>query len=448
MKIFSGRKRAPHQGKYPMEKIKRVPKTTTYISDDVPRMPKRANFFNRAMLGDLGAKPQRERPRFVNKLPFARAMGKLCRVHMPMHDGDAFDSKAPLPDDLTERANHLKSLCYFLNGDVVGTCEVPEHAWYSHDEQGNEIEPYHKYAIVVLIDQGFETLDAASGDDWISNAQSFRAYMWGSNIACTVAEYIRELGYSARAHTNFDSDVLHIPLVMQAGLGELSRIGEVVLNPFIGPRFKSSIITTDMPLAADQPIDFGLQDFCSKCQKCAVECPCNAIPFGDKVIFNGYEMWKPDVAKCVSYRVTNSKGGGCGRCLKMCPFNKEGLLAHRFALWCAINIPPMRGLLARMDDWFGYGKRNKVKKWWWDLEIVGKKITVPKATNERDLTRGAKAPVEQRLGLYPAEVTPAADNKESVPVDRKDGMRRYDEARKANAERVAREKTGEKAGAE
>ncbi len=146
------------------------------------------------------------------------------------------------------------------------------------------------------------------------------------------------------------------------------------------------------------------------------------------------------------YRVTNTKGGGCGRCLKMCPFNKEGLLAHRLALWCAIKIPPLRGLLARMDDWFGYGKRNKVKKWWWDLEIVGKKVTVPAAVNERDLTRGARAPAEQRLGLYPAEVTPAADNKEPVPVDRKDGMRRYDEARRANAERKAAKNTGEKAG--
>jgi reductive dehalogenase len=442
MKIFSKRNRAPHLGKYPMEKIKRVARTTTYISNDVPRVPKRANFFNRAMLGDLGAKAKRERPRFVNKLPFARAMGKICGKHMPMHSGEPVDTQAPLPEDLTERAEHFKSLCYFLNADVVGTCEVPDHAWYSHDEQGNEIEPYHKYAIVVLVDQGFETLDAASGDDWISNAQSFRGYMWGSNIACTVADYIRQMGYSARAHTNFDSDVLHIPLVMLAGLGELSRIGEVVLNPFIGPRFKSTVITTDMPLAADQPIDFGLQDFCNKCMKCAVECPAHAISFGDKVMFNGYEMWKPDVAKCVSYRVTNSKGGGCGRCMKMCPFNKEGLLAHRIALWGAIKIPALRGLLARMDDWFGYGKRNEKKKWWWDLEVVDKKITVPEGVNKRELVKGATAPSEQRLGLYPADTVPAADRKESVPVDRKAGMKRYEQARQENADRIAREKAG------
>ena len=347
-----------------MEKLKRVPKTTTFISDDVPRVPKRANFFNRAALGDLGAKSKRERPRFVGKLPFARSMGKVCQAHLPRHKGEPLEKQAPLPDGLRERAEHFKALTYFLNADMVGICEVPEYAWYSHNTNGDEIEPRHKYAIVLLVDQGFETLDAASGDDWIRNAQSFRAYMWGSNIACTVAEYIRQLGYEAQAHTNLESDILHNPLVMLAGLGELSRIGEVVLNPFIGPRFKSSVITTNLPLATDQPIDFGLQDFCSKCMKCAVECPCNAIPFGDKVMFNGYEMWKPDVAKCTAYRVTNSKGGGCGRCLKMCPFNKEGLVSHRAALWVAIKLPFMRRFLARLDDWLEYGKRNPVKKWW------------------------------------------------------------------------------------
>ena len=244
MRLFSNRARPPHLGKYPMEKIRRVARPTTRIAADVPRQPKRANFFNRAMAGDLGAKAKRERARFVNKIPAARAMGRMCHQHLSMHDGAAKPEEAPLPDDLAARAEHIKSLCYFMGADMVGICKVPDHAWYSHDEQGRAIEPYHEYAVVVLVDQGFDTLDAASGDDWISNAQSFRGYMWGSNIACTVAEYIRELGRPARAHTNFDGDVLHIPLLLEAGLGELSRIGELVLNPFLGPRFKSSVITT------------------------------------------------------------------------------------------------------------------------------------------------------------------------------------------------------------
>jgi len=92
------------------------------------------------------------------------------------------------------------------------------------------------------------------------------------------------------------------------------------------------VITTDLPMAVDQPIDFGLQDFCGKCRKCARECPCGAISFGDKVMFNGYEMWKPDVEACTRYRVTNPNGSACGRCMKMCPFNKKGLMQHRLAL--------------------------------------------------------------------------------------------------------------------
>jgi len=45
-------------------------------------------------------------------------------------------------------------------------------------------------------------------------------------------------------------------------------------------------------MEVDRPIDFGLQTFCSNCLKCARECPCNAIPFGAKVVVHGYEMWK------------------------------------------------------------------------------------------------------------------------------------------------------------
>ena len=85
-------------------------------------------------------------------------------------------------------------------------------------------------------------------------------------------------------------------------------------------------------MQADQPIDFGLQYFCSDCLKCARECPCDAIPFGDKVMFNGYEIWKPDVERCTRYRLTNARGSACGRCMKTCPINKvvdaDGAAAH------------------------------------------------------------------------------------------------------------------------
>ena len=50
LSILSSRQRPVHKGKYPMEKIKRVDQPTTKITDEVPRIPKRANFFQRAGL--------------------------------------------------------------------------------------------------------------------------------------------------------------------------------------------------------------------------------------------------------------------------------------------------------------------------------------------------------------------------------------------------------------
>ena len=47
-----------------------------------------------------------------------------------------------------------------------------------------------------------------------------------------------------------------------------NRIGEVILNPLLGPRLKSGVVTTDMPITHDKPIDFGLQKFCDQCNKC------------------------------------------------------------------------------------------------------------------------------------------------------------------------------------
>jgi ferredoxin len=258
-----------------------------------------------------------------------------------------------------------------------------------------------------------------------------RAYMRGAQIAGIMAEHIRSLGWDARSQTNRDSDVLHIPLVLHAGLGELSRIGELVLNPFVGPRFKSVVLTTDMPITPDRHVDFGLQDFCTKCTKCARECPCGAIPFGDKIMFNGAEMWKPDVEKCTKYRLGNQKGAACGRCMKTCPFNIEGVLAERAVLWAAIRFPFTRRYIATLDDRLGNGSINPIKKWWWDLEWKdGRAITPEKGTNARGLDLdGGRIAATQKVAIYPADLLPPGDAI-GVPVKlvRKEAIERGEHA--------------------
>ena len=422
------RKRPMHLGPYPLERIRRVERTTTLIiEDEIKRVPRRADGFERARHGDYGEQQKRRREaaggarKPGQKAPLVAAMSAELLAMVPRHDGQVAATAAPIPDDPVTRAENIKSLCYFLDSDQVGICEAKPWTWYSHQSDGTPVEPYHKFAIVILIDQGYETSDAASGDDWISGSQSTRAYMRGAEIGNVVAAYIRNLGYSARCQSAVESDVQHLPLILLAGLGEMSRIGEVIINPFLGPRFKSTVVTTDMPLETDKPIDFGLQDFCEKCTKCARECPVSAIPFGPKVMYNGYETWKPDVQNCTSYRVSNPHGQGCGRCLKMCPWNKVDFPLHRLGRWMAINLPWTRRLLVRLDDWLGYGARNPIKKWWFDHDNVDGTIVVPDKTNARDNNPGKKPNPRHRIAGYTVETLPEPDKQGPVPYDRNEG---------------------------
>ena len=426
-------RRATHLSRYPMEQVKRIARPSTLILDDeVPRVPKRAAFFQRALHGDLGDKAKVERTRFAFKTPLSFSLLQVIKLLVQFQDGPVAPASEPLRyRDAEVNARAIKSLSYALGSDLTGICEIPRYAWYSHKEDGKAIAPYHRYAVVMLIDQGYDTMEGASGDDWISGAQSMRGYLRGAVIAGVMAELLRSLGFSARSQTNADSDVLHIPLILWAGLGELSRIGELVLNPFVGPRFKSVVLTTDFPMALDQPIDFGLQTFCNNCLKCARECPCDAIPFGDKVMFNGYEMWKPDVERCTRYRLTNSRGSACGRCMKTCPINKvvdaDGAVLTRVASWLGVNAmwlkPVMVPIAAWLDDKLGNGKRNPAKRWWFDHEIVNGVTVAPKATNERDIDPARKVdPASQKMAYYHANMMPPPDEPATVAVDRKAAM--------------------------
>jgi len=409
---LNGDHRPLHMGRYPMEKITRVNESTTLIiEDEVPRVPVRAGGFPRAANGDMGPKFQADVKVFAYKTPQAQGYVRSITSMVPHQDGEVTVEPHPSTNDPQKNTDDLKALAYHLGGDMVGVCRVPTYAWYSHRGDGSVIEPYHQNAVVILLDQGYETMEGASGDDWVSGAQSMRAYMRGAQIAGAMAEHVRSLGWGATSQTNKLSDVLHIPLVLHAGLGEMSRIGELVLNPFVGPRFKSVVMTTDIPIVADQPIDFGLQDFCNKCTKCARECPCGAISFGDKVMFNGAEMWKPDMEKCTKYRLGNLKGSACGRCMKTCPFNIEGVLSERAVLWSAIRFPFLRKFIAELDDKVGNGSINAIKKWWWDLEWKdGRTILPEKGTNARELDMdGGRIASKQKIAMYPADVLPPGD---------------------------------------
>ncbi len=417
-------------GPHPFETLKRVDAPTTFIDHDrVPRFPKRADFFARALFGDMGEAVQNAAKggMYVMKSPMGACARRALGALLLLQFGEARGPAHPSTEDPARNADNLRAAAHYLSVDAVGLCAVPQWAWYSHDAGGNPIAPYHANAVNLLVDQGHETMEGASGDDWISVSQSMRAYLRFSLLGGVLAEQIRRLGWSARVHSVLDGDVLQPPLLLLSGLGEVSRIGEVILNPFLGPRLKSGVVTTSMPMAHDRPIDFGLQRFCSACNKCARECPSGAITAGPKVMYNGYEIWKSDAEKCARYRLTNTAGGMCGRCMKTCPWNLEGLFAEAPFRALAMRAPASARLLAELDDRLGRGRINPVKKWWWDVEYVpgAGRVVRAKAANARGLSRGIRLkPEEQSLAVYPADVMPAP-YPVTQPLDREAGIRRY-----------------------
>ena len=169
-------------------------------------------------------------------------------------------------------------------------------------------------------------------------------------------------------------------------------------------------------------------------------------------MFNGYEMWKLDVERCARYRLTNAKGSACGRCMKACPLNKvvtaDGPLAQRLASWCGINARWLKPLLVpiavKLDDVLGKGRRNPVKKWWFDLEVVDGVCVEPvKGINQRDLDPGHSIdPAHQRIAYYHASAMPVPNDLRPQGVDRKAALAAAALVETPEAARARRERGG------
>ncbi|WP_372886311.1 2Fe-2S iron-sulfur cluster-binding protein [Shimia sp.] len=415
-------------GAQPFERLKRVDTPTTYIDEaNVARVPKRADMFARALFGDMGKALQEgaKGGHYVRKSAPSAAQRRALGAFVLLQDGESAEARKPT--DAARNAANVKAASYFLGIDAAGISRCPDWAWYSHDAAGEEIVPRHDQAISMIVDQGYETMEGASGDDWISVAQSMRAYLRFSLLGGVIAQQIRNLGYRAKAHTVMDGEVLQPPLLLLAGMGEVSRIGEVILNPYLGPRLKSGVVTTDMPMSHDRPVDFGLQNFCESCNKCARECPSGAITAGPKLMFNGYEIWKSDSQKCATYRITTPGGAMCGRCMKTCPWNLEGLFAEAPFRWAASHIPAAAPVLAKLDDMAGNGGLNDTKKWWWDIELEedGGYRPSKHPLNRRGLQRDLDLKYgDQTLAVYPAPLAPHPWPY-PFPMDREAGIAAY-----------------------
>jgi reductive dehalogenase len=278
-------------------------------------------------------------------------------------------------------ARHIKDIAMFLGADDCGIGILPVQAIYSHQAatyeeimqkvprtQEKEIVNNHPYAIVMLYNQDFRTTTMSSTGYDGGTYGSRRAYLYNGTMSMVLARYIRNLGYEARAHHNENYQVMVTPILISAGMGELSRVGDCVLHPFLGFNYKAAVVTTNLPVMPDKPIDFGVQAFCRVCKKCSDNCPSKAISREDEQEeYNGYMKYKLDYKSCTLFRRTNPEGYGCGRCAVVCPWSsKEESWFHYIGSYLSsMKNDAINRVIVGIDDACGYGTEvaREYKSW-------------------------------------------------------------------------------------
>ena len=215
-----------------------------------------------------------------------------------------------------EAAAQLKTKALEFGADIVGICEIEPSDVY----QGRVVT--EKYAIAVGQRMRWREFQVVPSRE--SAIECLRVYFTLGETVIQLAAYLRSLGYACQIeHPIGDSDLLHIPIGLKAGFGELGRHGSII-HPTLGPLFRMGSVATSLELEIDHPIDAGVAKFCDTCRACRKYCPPQAIPdhrtpeAGTDHL--GYDRYVVDTGRCFPYFAKHSY---CSICLPVCVYNHK-----------------------------------------------------------------------------------------------------------------------------
>ncbi len=267
------------------------------------------------------------------------------------------------PQEATER---IKKWALQLGADLVGIAKIDQRWMYSHkghlreyqdiNTWGQEINRNFTYAVVIATEMDHEVMYAAPHSPVL--VETMRNYSMGAFITSTIANWFAQSGYEAAADYASHYESLMVPLAIDAGIGQFSRMGYVISEKF-GARLRLAAVLTDMPLVADKPVDLGVDEFCQACKKCAESCPSRSIPMEGKIVKNGLLRWILDDDSCYAY--WGRVGTDCGVCMIICPFSRPNRSIHRLIKWLLKRSPVARKLLPHLDN-VVYGRKWKTRR--------------------------------------------------------------------------------------
>ena len=242
----------------------------------------------------------------------------LRRIHedqYPSFDGPVATTRHEFASP-EEAAAHLKARALEFGADIAGICEIEPSDIY----RGRSVT--EKYAIAVGQRMRWREFQVVPSKE--SAIECLRVYFTLGETVIRLAAHIRGLGYACRVeHPIGDSDILHVPIGLKAGFGELGRHGSII-NPRLGPLFRMGSVITSMPLAIDHPIDAGIAKFCDTCRACRKYCPADAVPderspeAGKDHL--GNDRYMVDTGRCFPYFAKHSY---CSICLPVCVYNHK-----------------------------------------------------------------------------------------------------------------------------
>ncbi len=247
---------------------------------------------------------------YINPWPVVRHMFANT-WQLRRQDGPVDPKQTPVTDPLA-MATEIKATAKRLGAELVGITTITE-----HDVFEQQRVPFKR---AICIGLSMDRNEMRHAPQQRAAIEVMRSYRRVARIALKLSEKIRAMGWPARAYGNPNStDLLHIPLAIRAGLGELGKHGSIISKEY-GSNFRLAAVATDLPLAIDAPVDIGVDDLCVSCRRCVIDCPPQAI-VNDKQLVRGEAKWYVDFDRCVPYFV---KTYGCSICIEVCPWSEPG----------------------------------------------------------------------------------------------------------------------------
>ncbi|PLX02242.1 MAG: hypothetical protein C0595_11675 [Marinilabiliales bacterium] len=304
-----------------------------------------------------------------NPIHFASAAASFQAVEVFYNEAEVeVKAETKLEVEAEEVSKYIKSWAKKLGAIDCGITLLKDYHVYSYggrrERRDKQYQAKHKFGIAFTVEMDKAMVDAAPKASIVM--ESAQQYLESGKIAIQLANFIRNLGYEARAHIDGNYEVVCPLVARDAGLGEIGRMG-LLMTPMKGPRVRIGVVTTNIPLVVDEPKpQFSVIDFCTICKKCAESCPSNAISFNDMEEIDGVKRWKINQEAC--FTLWCKLGTDCGRCVSVCPYSHEDNVLHNIVRKGIKNNYIFRRLALKMDDII-YGRQPVSKEIPENLEI-------------------------------------------------------------------------------